>query len=157
MYSREFLSAMNWVNARTTRDSSKQKNVRKSAVVPTWVLKRSPGGVKQIILNSQISRGNHFFWMLCTKCTNESNTQSSSTSASKTKSCMGDDEMWHSANLILIYIDLMSKTPILHENHIILYQDGCLLTCCVMQSGRHWVTFHRSLLPPSSGHITIPR
>jgi hypothetical protein len=31
------------------------------------------------------------------------------------------------------------------------YEDGCLLACCAVQSGRSLTTFQRCLLPPSSG------
>jgi hypothetical protein len=31
------------------------------------------------------------------------------------------------------------------------YEDGCLLGCCALLSGRNLLTFHRCLLPPSSG------
>jgi hypothetical protein len=30
-------------------------------------------------------------------------------------------------------------------------EDGCLLGCCAVESGRNWPTFQRCLLPPSSG------
>jgi hypothetical protein len=31
------------------------------------------------------------------------------------------------------------------------YEDGCLLGCSIVLSGRYWPTFQRNLLPPSSG------
>jgi hypothetical protein len=35
------------------------------------------------------------------------------------------------------------------------HEDGCLLGCCAMQSGRSLPTFQRCLLPPSSGYSTL--
>jgi hypothetical protein len=36
-------------------------------------------------------------------------------------------------------------------SHGDVYEDGCLLGCCAVYSGRSLPTFQRCLLPPSSG------
>jgi hypothetical protein len=34
-------------------------------------------------------------------------------------------------------------------------EDGCILGCCAVQSGRSLPTFQRYLLPPSSGRLSL--
>jgi hypothetical protein len=51
------------------------------------------------------------------------------------------------------HVDLQVNTniPAFGETYYLHNEDGCLLGCCTVQSGRVVPTFQRSLLPPASG------